>query len=100
MEQKIQLIFRDGDFHTNKTFLESYPDSVIGSYFLLHPNINKIDMRTSIDLEAFMKIYNFLTHKEHLSTLSQEDIDNLDTLGFSTPDCSKIQNYLYTQTNI
>jgi hypothetical protein len=93
--KQILLVFPEGNISVNRQLLESHSDSVIGSYLLLHPDLNELNIKNCqydlLNLETFTRIYDFLIGKIKLSDLTRKDLEIIDLLGFSTPENIQIQ---------
>jgi hypothetical protein len=100
---QIKIIFPQGCFLANRKLLESYLDSVIGSYLLEHPDINELDIKECnfqyLNLETFIRIYDYLTNQTILSDISLKDLEIIDLLGFDSVPDIQIQYHLRKKMN-
>jgi hypothetical protein len=101
---QILLIFQDGNISIERSLLESYPDSVMGSYLLENPDIHTLDVMVfshlQMNLKKFMRIHKLLKKEISLSEMTFDDIKILDFLGFSIPNVVYLQQYLRNKMDV
>jgi hypothetical protein len=103
MESKhIKFIFPQGEILVDSALIKLYPESVFSSYLLEHPHISELHIDKCnldiINLETFIRIYDFLSNKIKMSDLSNEDIKIIDKIGFSSPMNIKLQSFCRAYT--